>query len=80
MIRVGVHGVVGEHATVYPPHEPVSDVYLQTLDAAGTWIALSLSEVIKEILDVPDGYQFSAEHFKQKSASFLMHRVMRTLL
>jgi hypothetical protein len=54
VIRVGVHGVVGAHATVYPPREGVRDVYLQTLDAAGTWIALSLRDVIQETQDGTD--------------------------
>lgn len=54
VIRVGVHGVVGQHATVYPSHERVGEVYLQTLDTAGRWIALSLSGVIKQALDVTD--------------------------
>ena len=54
LIRVGVHGTVGEHATVYRDHEFVRHAYLQTLDAAGVWTALSLSSVLKETLDVDE--------------------------
>ena len=51
IIRVGVHGIVGQHATVYRDHERVSDSFLQTLNADGTWITLSLSRVLKEQLE-----------------------------
>jgi hypothetical protein len=51
IIRVGVHGLVGQHATAYPAHGHVSDIFLQTLDAAGTWLTLSLSRVLREWLE-----------------------------
>ncbi|MGH9160381.1 MAG: BNR-4 repeat-containing protein, partial [Vicinamibacteraceae bacterium] len=54
LIRIGVHGEAGEHATVYPAHEHVREAYLQTLDAAGVWTVLSLTNVLKEALDVED--------------------------
>ncbi|MCP3681214.1 MAG: hypothetical protein GY861_00855, partial [bacterium] len=52
VIRVGVHDIVGKHATVYYSHVRVKEVYIQTLDAAGKWIALSLSSVMKD--KIPD--------------------------
>jgi hypothetical protein len=36
VIRVGVHDVVGEHATVYHFGRHVEKAYIQTLDMAGT--------------------------------------------
>jgi BNR repeat-containing family member len=54
VIRVGVHvhGEVGEHATRYECCRYVEKVYIQTLNSAGTWIALSLDEVMRE--QIPD--------------------------
>ncbi len=51
VIRVGVHDVVGKHATVYYSHVWVKEVFIQTLDAAGKWIVLSLSSIMKEKIE-----------------------------
>ncbi len=52
VIRVGVHDVIGQHATVYYSAEPVKEAFIQTLNSEGKWIACSLSKVMKE--KVPD--------------------------
>jgi len=52
VIRVGVHDIVGKHATVYYSQVGIKEVYIQTLDATGKWIALSLSRVMKD--KIPD--------------------------
>lgn len=60
VIRVGVHDIVGEHATVYYVQVGVKEAYIQTLNAAGKWIALSLSSVMKDkIADWNDDRIFS---------------------
>jgi hypothetical protein len=43
-----VHGVLGHHATVYYGDVALRDVYLQTIDDGGHWIALNLGSVMRE--------------------------------
>jgi hypothetical protein len=52
VIRVGVHDVVGKHATVYYSKKLVKEVYIQTLNTAKKWIVLSLSSVMRD--KIPD--------------------------
>jgi hypothetical protein len=52
VIRTGIHDVVARHATVYYSHVWVQEVYIQTLNASGQWISLSLSGVMKD--KIPD--------------------------
>jgi hypothetical protein len=52
VIRVGVHDVVGQHATVYYSRRWVKEVYIQTLNDEGKWIALPLHSVMSD--KIPD--------------------------
>ncbi|MEM9291659.1 MAG: choice-of-anchor Q domain-containing protein [Acidobacteriota bacterium] len=53
MVRAGLHGALGSHATAYGSRKWRDDVYLQTLSANGEhWVAQSLSQILQD--SVPD--------------------------